>query len=1052
MFCIRSLSLNDLCDFENKDTCRWVNVNEADDFDWKMQVGPTETFGTGPSADHTLQTKDGTYVYIEASEPAQEGWRASLLSEPMSDRQAGCIHFWYHMHGEQIGSLRVSLVENFSNTSSLLWELGKPLEDKWYQGLAPFSSGQLHQITFDGIRGAGDSGDIGLDDILISRTNCAIQPADADPRKMLAFKLFDCNFEADFCNWSNESAANTQFNWTLRLNSKAYEGPTPTGALSTDGYIYIQGTYPVVHNKGDRCRIKSKTIPKPNDDGYCIRFYYYMHGRNTGRLELYALEKSTDGARTLWTKDGDQGGTTSWKRAFFHIDPMDFAEDLIFAFDGVIGNGYEGDIGLDEITIRPGYCPSSSRLCDFEINWCGWTNEPSVINWKRANNLLAANASANVPNYDHTTHSQVGHFVYVDLDEIDNDGYIARLVSATYAGGAAECFRFWYHLRGKSIGGLRVALRQDEQEDITLWYKSGDLGDRWRLGQVTVRANSEHRVVVQGESGQAYDGSIALDDIEVVNGECSPVGSCDFETGFCGFYNTQEPNDDDFDWQRGRGLGSDLAGPIIDVTTKTTRGYYAFANARPPVQQGDRAWLISEILLTPTPACLTWFTFIYNYVDVTITNLTVYVRTRDRQDPIMPVWYTKPNSAKGVWLRSSVTLPIMPDYFDVIFEATVNAPFNGDVAIDDISVAEGGTCDYFKLTTTTTPIPSTLPSYLVSCDFEQDLCGWTTTMSKEKKPIATDMARQWSRQVGRNGKYGSIPLYDHTNKNSIGYFAYLNLKTPTGDETSGFVGLQTTTVSLSDDQEACLEFWYQLSGPSVSEFMVSMTGDLEDDVDLWKRNTNEHNEWEQVFVRVPPRLRNLKQFVFKANVSADLDGYVALDDVKLGKSGCPAQSTCDFETSTCNYINDVTADFKWVKAVAADLTDHTYQTNHGFSMVAQGTSATNGTKARLISPTYKEQSGGVCVTWWYRIYGTKPATLNLYRRENFKLNRDPLWSLGYNNKNSDGWRVGSVTVNSLYDFQVSSHLILRVILNKQKAYKSDTIFSPPQITNFFRIH
>lgn len=48
------------CDFENENTCTWIQVSaDGDDFDWEISKGATDTFGTGPPADHTLQSKNG---------------------------------------------------------------------------------------------------------------------------------------------------------------------------------------------------------------------------------------------------------------------------------------------------------------------------------------------------------------------------------------------------------------------------------------------------------------------------------------------------------------------------------------------------------------------------------------------------------------------------------------------------------------------------------------------------------------------------------------------------------------------------------------------------------------------------------------------------------------------------------------------------------------------------------------------------------------------------------------------------------------------------------
>lgn len=68
----------------------------------------------------------------------------------------------------------------------------------------------------------------------------------------------------------------------------------------------------------------------------------------------------------------------------------------------------------------------------------------------------------------------------------------------------------------------------------------------------------------------------AIDDIEIENGACYPEASCEFEDDYCGFYNTREG--DDFDWERAKGRKNDFTGPQVDHTTGTIEGYYALIN------------------------------------------------------------------------------------------------------------------------------------------------------------------------------------------------------------------------------------------------------------------------------------------------------------------------------------------------------------------------------------------------------------------------------------------------------------------------------------------
>ena len=55
------------CNFE-KDFCNWANYSSNDVFTWQRNKGSTLSDLTGPLTDHTLQTIEGHYIYIEVTE------------------------------------------------------------------------------------------------------------------------------------------------------------------------------------------------------------------------------------------------------------------------------------------------------------------------------------------------------------------------------------------------------------------------------------------------------------------------------------------------------------------------------------------------------------------------------------------------------------------------------------------------------------------------------------------------------------------------------------------------------------------------------------------------------------------------------------------------------------------------------------------------------------------------------------------------------------------------------------------------------------------------
>jgi hypothetical protein len=116
--------------------------------------------------------------------------------------------------------------------------------------------------------------------------------------------------------------------------------------------------------------------------------------------------------------------------------------------------------------------------------------------------------------------------------------------------------------------------------------------------------------------------------LEIEAGECLALASCDFQDSFCGYYNTREG--DDFDWERGRGKIYDLTGPVTD-TSGTKDGYYALSKPPFDIKAGSKAWLVSELFTQQAPGCLNWYMYMYGeYLEK--ANLSVYVRDLDTKN------------------------------------------------------------------------------------------------------------------------------------------------------------------------------------------------------------------------------------------------------------------------------------------------------------------------------------------------------------------------------------------------------------------------------------
>lgn len=159
------------CNFEN--SCIWFNL-KGDQFDWTRKSGTTPSKDTGPSS-----AADGAhYMYIEASNPRQNGDTAILKSPPLILVGSKLkLEFKYHMYGKDVGSLAVTVdgVEKWSETGNQgnSWKTGTVTLENWH--------GEP-EIAFEGTVGSSWSSDIAIDSVrFVHETGPSPTPVSPSP-------------------------------------------------------------------------------------------------------------------------------------------------------------------------------------------------------------------------------------------------------------------------------------------------------------------------------------------------------------------------------------------------------------------------------------------------------------------------------------------------------------------------------------------------------------------------------------------------------------------------------------------------------------------------------------------------------------------------------------------------------------------------------------------------------------------------------------------------------------------------------------------------------
>ncbi|XP_035691847.1 mucin-5AC-like [Branchiostoma floridae] len=130
---------------------------------------------------------------------------------------------------------------------------------------------------------------------------------------------------------------------------------------------------------------------------------------------------------------------------------------------------------------------------------------------------------------------------------------------------------------------------------------------------------------------------------------------------------------------------------------------------------------------------------------------------------------------------------------------------------------------------------------------------------------------------------------------------------------------------------------------------------------------------------------------------------------------------CDFETSDlCGHTQDPTDDLDWTRHAGGTPTpntgpsvDHTLGTGH--YMYLETSTGSPGEVARLVSAQFPASSAPYCLRFYYHMFGSSIATLNVYIRKQGILGT-PVWTLSGNQGNA--WTLGRAQLDGSSSFNV----------------------------------
>ncbi|XP_072014801.1 MAM and LDL-receptor class A domain-containing protein 1-like [Amphiura filiformis] len=561
------------CDF-NDGRCGWVNV-DGDDFDWLRLRGHTPSGEFYPIYDHTTGTKFGFYMFVDIGNLiyGDVGW---LNSEHLDPTTGSCFMFYYHMYGYGVGTLNVYKVDS---SKTLLYTDSGNHGENWYGAQIDVISDTEYQIQIEVRQNFNYASDIAIDDTALVNGLChkittmptrlpqtstgktlsthpvnptwpnvTRLPPVAGDDGLSATTQWDCDFEQnDTCNYIQ--AKDDKFDWTRNAGGTGSTdtGPSKDHTLGTDQgyYIYIEASSP--RYKGDDARIESANVPFSYPT-MCVDFWYHMYGDGIGTLNVYI--KIAGQLGTLCGRELELGKIAGTE----------------VSYEGVVGDSYLGDIALDDLSIYYGNC-EGTQSCEFQDSTlCGYIQDATDdFEWTVLSGATPTNNTG--PAVDVSYGTDYGKYIYTESTG-QAVGDKARILAPSFIpdpGVPDVCWVFGYHMYGADTGSLSVKLNGQSTD---LWSRTGNQGNKWFTGFVTVHNTTPYQLVFEATIG-GDTSDIAIDDVNYRAGKCDPPGECDFEDDTCTWLQSE---DDDFDWTRFTGSTPSLyTGPSRDHTTGSGR-------------------------------------------------------------------------------------------------------------------------------------------------------------------------------------------------------------------------------------------------------------------------------------------------------------------------------------------------------------------------------------------------------------------------------------------------------------------------------------------------
>ncbi|KAF7486928.1 Hypothetical predicted protein [Marmota monax] len=715
---------------------------------------------------------------------------ARALTSPLGPSGPNCeLHMAYYFHSDPQGFLALVVLQGSSR--ELVWQApssstGDWTVDKVLLGARhrPFRLEFVSLVDWDspGQQGAGVD-NVTMRDCSPTATTEKDQGLRRDVRVdgVLTPPLppeVSCNFERNTCGW--HMGHFTDAHWRrIQSHGPGYDHTTGQGF-----FMLLDPTNPPARGRGAHLLTGPQTPATPKE---CLSFWYHLYGPQVGTLRL--IMRRDGGEDTLlWSRSGTHGNRwhQAWATLHHQLEPSTKYQLL---FEG-LRDGYHGTMGLDDVAVRPGPC-WAPRHCSFEDSACGFSTGGQGLWKRQANasghalwgpqtdhttdtaqgHYMVVDTSpialpqghvASLTSEEHQPLAQptcLSFWYHLSLHNPGEELWAEpgeSMLGWCPTGPVQGWGTMWMSSpTGPGLAGtLRVHVEEGKRRQVFSVYGHGGLA--WRLGSVDVQAGQAWRVVFEALAAGMEHSYIALDDLSLQDGPCPRqggallplpgggqcpamgngdssahqlvlAGSCDFESGLCGWSRLAWPGLGRYSWDwSGGDTPSRYPLPTVDHTLGTEAGHFAFFETSVLGPGGQAAWLRSEPLPATTASCLRfWYHMgfpehfcklgwafgclgVGRGVRGEVWGSTSHEARHLTPQPPLPdkgelrvllssaqgqlaVW-GKGGHLRHQWLEVQVEVTSTEE-FQIVFEATLGGqPALGPIALDDVEYLAGQHC------------------------------------------------------------------------------------------------------------------------------------------------------------------------------------------------------------------------------------------------------------------------------------------------------------------------------------------------------------------------